>query len=207
MKNNKEDIYNTLVPSLKDRFFQQQLNFEEENSEELPTGKKFFKYFAYASSLTVALCVFSYLAYTSYKYSAKPESVYDIPLVKKDITPIRTIPDDPGGEKFSNQDKLIYNNLMDNSVEKAETTDVDLRTPVESEKPKTEIKQKSEPKPAPIKEAIEPIKNTPVIKEEPKKIETKVKTKVAKKPKKVDNPFDILDDDVSALDANKLETD
>jgi hypothetical protein len=196
MKNNKDDLYNTLVPSLKDRFFQQQLNFEEEQQqEENKPSKTYFKYAAYAVSLVLATGVFSYLAYTSYKYSAKPDSIESIPLVKRDITPIRTIPTDPGGEKFSNQDKLIYNNMLDSSAEKTEAMDNSPKEKI------AEVKEEPEPIKA-IKKAPEP----KVEKEsEPKKIPTPIKTKVAKKPKKLDNPFDILDNEVSALDDNKLK--
>ncbi len=205
MKNNKDDLYSTLVPSLKDKFFQQQLNFEEEQKEESNGGKKYFKYFAYAASLTVAVTVFSYLAFTAYKYSAKPESIQDIPLVKKDITPIRTIPSDPGGEKFSNQDKLIYNNLLDNSVEKAEAPEPELRSPVETPKPKLEAK--AEPVKKQVEETPQPQipASNPSKQEEPKKITTKIKTKVAKTIKKIDNPFDILDSDMSALETDKIK--
>ncbi len=204
MKNNKEDIYNTLVPSLKDRFFQQQLNFEEEQSEELPAGKKYFKYFAYAASLTIALGVFSYLAFTSYKYSSKPQSALDIPLVRKDLTPIRTIPEDPGGEKFSNQDKLIYNNILDNSAAKTESTDAEIRTPVEQTKPQQQIAKKTEEEKKIISNPITS-KPTETKGEEPKKIPTKTKSKVAKQDKKIDNPFDILDHDVGSLDEKTMD--
>lgn len=204
MKNNKEDIYNTLVPSLKDRFFQQQLNFEEEKSDELPTGKKYFKYFAYAASLTLALGVFSYLAFTSYKYSSKPQSALDIPLVRKDLTPIRTIPEDPGGEKFSNQDKLIYNNLLDNSIEKSESNNVEMRTTVEQPKPQQQIVKKAEEDKKSTPAIVTP-KPTETKSEEPKKVPTKVKSKIAKQEKKIDNPFDILDNDVSSLDKNRID--
>ncbi len=198
MKNNKDELYGTLVPSLKDRFFQQQLNFEEETKEtEAKPIKKYSKFFLYSISLVIAFSAFSYLAYTSYKYSAKPESIEDIPLVKKEITPIRAVPADPGGEKFSNQDKLIYNNLLDSSVEKNEQ--------IESAKVEPEVLEVKQPEKeltAPLvkpKAEKEPEQKEPIL--SPKKEEKKIKTKVAKKAKKIDNPFDILDGEMSSLDS------
>lgn len=61
----------------------------------------------------ISVSVASYIGYNAFKYSKFPESVDQIPLIKADISPLKLAPQDPGGTKFDNQDKLIYRNLED----------------------------------------------------------------------------------------------
>ncbi|MCE2992666.1 MAG: hypothetical protein ACK5WS_01255 [Alphaproteobacteria bacterium] len=60
-----------------------------------------------------SVCACSYIGYNAFKYSKFPESIDQIPLIKADIAPLKMAPQDPGGTKFDNQDKLIYRNLED----------------------------------------------------------------------------------------------
>lgn len=178
-----EELYQTLVPSLKDRFYNQQLSYDEENNSEKPKINNTLKYIIYITFIFGVVCVFSYIAYNSYKYSKHPEDIESIPLVKKDITPIRTTPIEPGGEQFENQDKLIYDNIIDSSqsaVTKVEPVEI-TPTPVPAPTP---VKTTEEPKPLPVKKPIEVAKKvTPV----------KPQQKEAKKANSgIKNPFDVL---------------
>ena len=188
-----EDLYQTLVPSLKDRFYNQQLNYGEEESESKPRLNSLAKYIIYVVIIFAAVGCFSFVAYNSYKYSKKPSDIESIPLVRKDITPIRTTPIEPGGEQFENQDKLIYDNIVDsNQQNTAQTATPQIET--------TEVELKQDAK-------LETQINTPSLKDnspnpapkiviENKKIATttsKPKKPVpAKKERGISNPFDVL---------------
>jgi hypothetical protein len=76
---------------------------------------KFKKQFLFVLVLC-SITTFVFIAYNSYKYTMKPVSINEIPLVERDVGPIRVIPSEPGGEQFSNQDKFIYNNFEDPKV-------------------------------------------------------------------------------------------
>ena len=65
-----------------------------------------------------ALVVFCYTAYSSFKYTKLPLDPSEIRLIRKDLTPVKLLPDNPGGEQFSNQDKLIYSSLEAKSQKK-----------------------------------------------------------------------------------------
>lgn len=109
------------------------------NNQGLWFANKWKRYAIYLILLGFAITAFSVIAYKAYKYSTHPSSIEEVPLVRKDLTPLREVPSDPGGEQFSNQDKLIYNNLIDNSTKRQETP-----KPVAS--PKAKIVAKEEPK-------------------------------------------------------------
>jgi len=188
MSNSKDELMKNLIPSLKDKFFQPDLADAQPSEAELKS-KRTKRNILYAVCLIVSLAVFAILAFNSYKYSAKPQSIEDVPLIRKDLTPIRIQPEDPGGEKFQNQDKLIYNDLIKSSstnVQPSKTVEVEMvnynPTPVV-----VEVEKK-----VPQKEVVTP-----------KKVKVYEKPKVAKK-KKVNNPFDILDDEISASDNTKV---
>lgn len=180
-----EELYQTLVPSLKDRFYNQQLSYDEENNSEKPKINNTLKYIIYVLFISGVVSVFSYIAYNSYKYSKHPENIESIPLVKKDITPIRTTPIEPGGEQFENQDKLIYENIIDSSqsaVTKAEPVEV-MPAPAPTPAP-APVKVVEEPKPAPVKKPVEIAK---------KVAPAKPQQKEAKKSNSgMNNPFDVL---------------
>lgn len=73
--------------------------------------KRFVFVFLFITSITVC----AYIGYNAYKYSKLPGSVDDIPMIYADVAPLRSVPNDPGGTRFDNQDKLIYRNLEDPS--------------------------------------------------------------------------------------------
>jgi len=64
-----------------------------------------------AGILAISILSFSWIAYSSYKYSGKPNNIEEVKLVRKDIAPVRVAPVEPGGEVLNNQDKLIYKNF------------------------------------------------------------------------------------------------
>lgn len=64
-----------------------------------------------AGILVISILSFSWIAYSSYKYSGRPDNIEEVKLVRKDIAPVRVAPSEPGGEVLNNQDKLIYKNF------------------------------------------------------------------------------------------------
>lgn len=64
----------------------------------------------------LSVSIFGTIAYKSMKYSKLPESVESVPLIKAELSPVKVVPKDPGGELISNQDKLIYSTLENKNV-------------------------------------------------------------------------------------------
>lgn len=64
----------------------------------------------------LSLCIFGLITYNAYRYNKIPSSLDNTLLIKRDIAPLRIIPTEIGGEQFSNQDKLIYNNFEDQKI-------------------------------------------------------------------------------------------
>ena len=95
-------------------------------------NKKFWKILSYVAA-TLILLAFIYTAKNAYKYNTFPTDINEIPLYKTELTPYRLKPVDPGGEIFENQDKLVYNNL----IEKKQSI---------PSKSKANVKQNSKPK-------------------------------------------------------------
>lgn len=73
--------------------------------------------FAYIT-LIISIYIFSYIAFTAYRYHKIPDNLDEIPVLRNDIAPLKFIPSDIGGEQFSNQDKLIYSNFEDQKIAK-----------------------------------------------------------------------------------------
>ncbi len=87
----------------------------EEDIGPLPS-KRFFKIkFSYLLLLISAL-IFAAVYFYSYKYTIKPVNIEDLPLIKRDTSYIRIIPEDKGGMVFSNQDKEIYNSIANQNL-------------------------------------------------------------------------------------------
>ena len=61
----------------------------------------------------IALLVFGYVCFSAFKYAYYPTDLDSIKLVRREIAPVRVLPDNPGGEQFQNQDKFIYNSLAE----------------------------------------------------------------------------------------------
>lgn len=172
----------------------------------------------------------SYLTYSAFKYSTPPANIEEVPLVRADIGPVKTIPADPGGTQFENQDKLIYKNLEDPNLKTAKSEDdgdivkkdeAQLRTPPvvakkakikkdeavakqESANPSTQ-EAKAEPTQKPEEKVatpkVEP-KSTVVAKEEkPKTVEKKPEVKTAVTNKKESKP--VANKDVDSTIAKK----
>lgn len=64
----------------------------------------------------ITLVMFSIIAYKALKYSELPKSIDDVPLIKAELSPVKIVPKDPGGQQISNQDKLIYSTLENKNV-------------------------------------------------------------------------------------------
>ncbi len=62
----------------------------------------------------LAFLIFGYVCFSSFKYAYPPANLEEITLIRKEISPVKISPDNPGGEQFLNQDKFIYNSLEDN---------------------------------------------------------------------------------------------
>ncbi|MBA8666900.1 hypothetical protein H1Q59_03210 [Holosporaceae bacterium 'Namur'] len=61
--------------------------------------------------LLISILVFTVIYFYSYKYTVKPVDLENLPLIKRDPSYLRIIPEDRGGIIFSNQDKEIYNSI------------------------------------------------------------------------------------------------
>lgn len=113
--------YKGLIPNVSRAHNQEQLFMEEifRPSRDIKiegSPLKANKRIVSVISITFALFIFSMIAYASYRYTAKPLNFNDIKLARKDLGPIKTLPTEPGGEKFSNQDKMIYEAIEKHST-------------------------------------------------------------------------------------------
>jgi hypothetical protein len=172
-----------------------------------------------ACSITLAV-----LAYNAFKYAKHPTTIDEIPLIKADHTAVKTIPSDPGGQQVLNQDKLVYNNLLDpnlkitkkytNKIEDdSANTDVHLRAPKHTERSKAKVENKpaSSFDYAEAQQKSSASQNHDVLSKDssmqPKSpaseimLTEKRNSKLTQQPetKKMQNPFDVLD----ATDARK----
>lgn len=105
--------YKGLIPSGPRKPVQEQLQMDEifKPSREVmltaaPSNRN--KKFIGLASIAIALVLFAVVAFVSYRYTVKPVDFSEIKLVRRELGPIKTLPAEPGGEKFSNQDKMIY---------------------------------------------------------------------------------------------------
>ncbi len=85
---------------------------------------------------------FSYIALNAYRYHKIPENLDEIPLIKNDISPLKIIPTELGGEQFSNQDKLIYNNFEDQKLNKYKRNTIKAQQKKEGNNPVIEAASK-----------------------------------------------------------------
>lgn len=96
-----------------------------------------FKKMVLSTILLISVLLFSWIAYSSYKYSNKPNNIEEIKLVRRDIAPVRILPAEPGGEVLNNQDKLIYKNFE--SVRNANSSKKDTPQTREGSKPPSQV--------------------------------------------------------------------
>ncbi len=137
--------------------------------------------------LLMCASILIYLSYNAFKYSKLPTSINEIPLIKADYTPIRVVPNDPGGVQILNQDKLIYNNLQDPSFKYNKRTGAQM----EEENNSANINLRS---PKQVNKKI-----TPALPVENSKTEVKLKAGTErKKPSSANsnlkNPFEVLEE-------------
>jgi hypothetical protein len=72
-----------------------------------------FKWPLYIIFTLLPIGLFISLTYFAYNYTIKPLDVGEIPFIKRDLTPLRVKPINSGGVQFSNQDKMIYEQISD----------------------------------------------------------------------------------------------
>jgi hypothetical protein len=105
--------------------------------------------------LTASILLFFYVALTSYKYSSIPSDLTEVQLVRKDIYVVKVLPDNPGGEKIVNQDKMIYSSLEEKQRRiKPASNEVDKASA--SKKP---VAEKNKESVVAVKKQKDPIKN------------------------------------------------
>lgn len=91
-------------------------NFEENFNESI-LNKKTSKYIAIFIAI-ITLLLFINLAKNAYKFNTFPSQISEISLYRSELTPYRLKPSDPGGEIYNNQDKLVYNQLIEKNKKK-----------------------------------------------------------------------------------------
>ncbi|MDF3048270.1 MAG: hypothetical protein K0R73_1388 [Candidatus Midichloriaceae bacterium] len=143
----KQHYPHSLISDLKEHLE----SFPKPNIENKSSSK--FKNIFGLIMLAACLLTLTVLAYNAFKYAKHPTTIEEIPLISADHTAIKIIPSDPGGQQVLNQDKLVYNNLLDpnlkitkNHTHKIEddsvNTDVHLRAPKQSERNKHKLESK-----------------------------------------------------------------
>ncbi len=89
--------------------------------------------------LLVAIGGFTSLAYYAYKSGSKAMRNEAITVVEAEQTPIKTVPEDPQGEKFPNKDKTIYDAIeQGNKTKPAEKLMPEAERPMLPESAKEE---------------------------------------------------------------------
>ena len=102
-------------------------------------------------TIIVALGLFVILIAKAYLFQTKSISYEDLPIIKKNYTSFRKKFHENDGKIFQNQDRAIYNDLINSDEQKLD-----------------DIKIKKELKPKEVKKAIKELKNTPPKKSPPK---------------------------------------
>ncbi|KIE05946.1 hypothetical protein NF27_CG01260 [Candidatus Jidaibacter acanthamoeba] len=100
MKSNYRELKRTRLKDIK----------PEDNKSKLSLNL-FFKIKPRYAFLLISILVFTVIYFYSYKYTVKPVDLENLPLIKRDPSYLRIIPEDRGGIIFSNQDKEIYNSI------------------------------------------------------------------------------------------------
>ena len=62
--------------------------------------------------LVFSISIFLIVAHYSYKYTIRPVKLDDVEIIKKSPNPLRVKPIDAGGQKFSNQNRKIYETIQ-----------------------------------------------------------------------------------------------
>jgi hypothetical protein len=88
-----------------------------------------FKWPLYILFAFLPIGLFTSLTYFAYNYTVKPLDVGEIPFIKRDLTPLRIKPSNSGGIQFSNQDKMIYEQISDSPSKKEKLTQVNKAKP------------------------------------------------------------------------------
>lgn len=148
-------------------------------------NKSFFKAIfkikpAYAF-LLFSILVFLGIYFYSYQYTVKPVNLDELPVVKRDPSYLRIVPEDRGGIIFSNQDKEIYNSITTQNI-------------VIEEKPKTKQMQ-----PENVSDLITRVQ-TP--KEKPKNLLPKPKQKESR-PKQLEQKVKLASEKSNKVKADK----
>src|SRR5262245_27712097 len=64
----------------------------------------------------VALVVFAGVLWYAYPRGAEKYSDMDVPVVKADTSPVKTVPADPGGMEVRHQDSTVFDPLQKNAA-------------------------------------------------------------------------------------------
>lgn len=112
----------------------------------------------------------------TYRYSNPPKNLDDIKLIRGNIGPVRVEPLDPGGARFSFQDKLVYKNL-----EEQVTSSISDETAEITMKEKVELRGVNKP------QQTKSMKATA-------KTESKANITEPIKTKRANNPFELLNE-------------
>lgn len=88
------------------------INLEDSDLDNSFLNRKLWVFISYVS-VVILIVIFFAIAKSAYKYNTFPTSIDEIPLYKDELTPYRSKPSDPGGEIYENQDKLVYQNLVE----------------------------------------------------------------------------------------------
>lgn len=112
--------------------------------------------------LALALAGFVSLAWYAYTSGTRPMSEDELMLVQADNSPVKEQPADPGGMKFPNQDKSIFEAISGSAAKhKAEQLAPPPEEPMARDTAEAP-KEEAEPETPPLVEAVTPVAPEPV---------------------------------------------
>lgn len=150
-----------------------------------------FKKAIISAVLLVSVSIFAWVAYSSYKYSGKAPDIEEIKLIRKDIAPLKTKPEEVEVNPQGTQEKMIYKNFESSTLQEPDAKQVDSTATVEA-------KEKVETKIPEEKQIVKQVENKDVVKkaEQNKPKPEVIKKKTDKKPGKstsANSVFDVME--------------
>lgn len=157
-------------------------NFGGAAFEAEKTSKKFlFKLRNWLVSIAAIATIIGLLiiGVNAYKYATPPNNLDDIKLIRGALGPVRVEPVDPGGARFSFQDKLVYKNLEEQSSQSVQDNAGEVLV-----KEKVELRGTNKPQKTKIEKAPSTVDASPKASQETPK----------PKAKSTNNPFELLNE-------------
>jgi hypothetical protein len=111
---NEEESHNNIVT---ERRVVEKEDFVEDEFSTEGAAKSWLEDFSNILSVSIVTIGFLLIGWYGYTLYSKPRDISELTLIKKDTSPTKVKPVDPGGMVVPNMDKMVYNTLSSKTAE------------------------------------------------------------------------------------------